>query len=166
MAQIATALLPATALEVISEIYKTSLVEPNHTPRSIESLTATAARGDLVILEQNGTLAGWGIREDLTRELKEVGLMFIKPEFRSASTFIALARELSNVPVALILATYDEALIRQAVLEFGFREATLLQVILRSRGRFLTKRLNRTSRRAVAEHTRNAKPLFAIRESN
>jgi hypothetical protein len=62
-----------------------------------------------------------------------------------------------------VLATYDQALIRQAVLEFNFREAGLFEVIIRSRGKFITKRFARGSRKAVKEHRSQGKALFAIR---
>lgn len=163
MALVATPVLEGSIQEILEEIQHTSLIETKLTPRSAESLQLVAHAGDLVILRHENQLVGWGIREELRPGLKEVGLMFIKPDFRSASSFILLARELANVPDALILATYDAALIRQAIIEFGFREASLFQVIVASRGSFVTKRLNRASRTAVAQHTKSAKPLFAIR---
>jgi len=164
MAVIATPVLEGAIENILEEIHNTVLAENSLTPRSVESLRAVAQAGDLVILKNDNQLVGWGIREELRPGLKEVGLMFIKPEFRSAASFILLARELANVPDGLILATYDAALIRQAVIEFGFREASLLPVIIASRGRFVTKRLNRSSRTAVAQHTKTGKPLFAIRD--
>jgi hypothetical protein len=164
MALIATTALGDSIEAVLAEIHKTSTTEKNLTPRSIESLKVTASQGDLILLKADEALAGWGIREQLQPGLKEVGLMFIKPEYRSALSFIVLARALSNTPDALILATYDPALIRQSVLKFGFREISLFQVVLKSGGKFITKRLNRSSRAAVSEHTRRAKPLFSFRE--
>lgn len=164
MALAATPVLEGSIERILEEIHNTALTEAKLTPRSVESLRAVALAGDLVILNSDNSLVGWGIREELRPGLKEVGLMFIKPEFRSAASFILLARELANVRDSLILATYDAALIRQAVIEFGFREASLLQVIIASRGRFVTKRLNRSSRTAVAQHTKTGKPLFAIRD--
>ena len=150
-------------LLAVTEIYETSVSHPNLTPRSLEELKAIAMRGDIVLIKANETLIGWGIREVLTKTLKEVGLMFIKPEFRSASAFSALAKGLAEDPGELILATYDPSLIRHAVLEFGFKEANLVQVVIKSRGRFLAKRLSKDSRRAVAGHLKEFKPLFAIR---
>jgi len=163
MALVATPVLEGAIENILEEIHTTVLAENSLTPRSVESLRAAAQAGDLVILNNDNQLVGWGIREELRPGLKEVGLMFIKPEFRSAASFILLARELANVSDGLILATYDAALIRQAVIEFGFREASLMQVIIASRGRFVTKRLNSSSRAAVAQHAKTAKPLFAIR---
>jgi hypothetical protein len=163
MALVATPVLEGAIENILEEIHTTALAENSLTPRSVESLRAAAQAGDLVILKNDNQLVGWGIREELRPGLKEVGLMFINPEFRSAASFILLARELANVRDSLILATYDAALIRQAVIEFGFREASLMQVIIASRGRFVTKRLNSSSRAAVAQHTKTAKPLFAIR---
>lgn len=164
MAVVATPVLEGAIENILEEIHNTVLAENSLTPRSVESLRAVAQAGDLVILKNDNQLVGWGIREELRPGLKEVGLMFIKPEFRSAASFILLARELANVSDGLILATYDAALIRQAVIEFGFREASLMQVIIASRGRFVTKRLNSSSRSAVAQHTKTGKPLFATRD--
>ena len=164
MALVATTVLEGSIQEILEEIHDTALTETKLTPRSVESLRAVALAGDLVILKSDNHLVGWGIREELRPRLKEVGLMFIKTEFRSATSFILLARELANIPDSLILATYDAALIRQAVIEFGFREASLMQVIIASRGRFVTKRLNRSSRAAVSQHTKTGRPLFAIRD--
>jgi hypothetical protein len=154
---------PTEVLLAVPEIYATSVSHPNLTPRTLDQLKAIASRGDIVLIKANEDLIGWGIREVLTKNLKEVGLMFIKPEFRTASAFAALARGLAADSGGLVLASYDPSLIRHAVLEFGFREANLIQVIIKSRGRFLAKRLSKDSRRAVAGHLKSSKPLFAIR---
>jgi len=151
---------PADLSDVLAEIARFAATEPALTPRPIEDLRAAASRGNIVVLRH-----GWAVREVLRPGLAEIGMMYIKPAFRTPAAFIRLARELTNVPEALILATYDSALLRLAVLEFGFREASLGQVIMRSRGRFLVKRLSAESRRAVREHTRTARPLCAIREA-
>ena len=148
---------------ILPEIHEMGFRDPNLTPRSLEALDEIVAKGDLVLIKSNNQVAGWGIREELTKNFKEIGMMFIKPEYRSPSSFIALARGLANDPCAMVLATYDQALIRQAVLEFNFREAGLLEVIIRSRGKFITKRLARASRKAVKEHRSQGKALFAIR---
>lgn len=156
---------PVDLGDVLAEIARFAATEPALTPRPFEDLRAAASRGNVVVLRHDGGLIGWGVREVLRPGLTEIGMMFIKPAFRTPAAFIRLARELANVPEALILATYDSALVRLAVLEFGFREASLGQVIVRSRGRFLVKRLSAESRRAVREHTRTARPLCAIREA-
>lgn len=150
-------------ISVLPEIHETGFNNPNLTPRSLEALLDIAEKGDLVLIKVDNQVAGWGIREVLTKKFKEIGMMFIKPEYRSPSAFIALARGLADDRSAMVLATYDKALIRQAVLEFHFREAGLLEVIIRSRGRFITKRLSPASRRAVAEHRSQGKAMFAIR---
>jgi hypothetical protein len=149
--------------EVLPEIYETGFRDPNLTPRSLETLGEIANKGDLVLIKVDDKVAGWGIREVLTKNFKEIGMMFIKPEYRSPGAFIALARGLADDPSSMVLATYDKALIRQAVLEFNFREVGLLEVIIRSRGRFITKRLTKASREAVTEHRSQGKALFAIR---
>ena len=150
---------------MLAEIARTAVTEPELTPRPIEDLRVAASRGNVVLLRHDGELIGWAVREVLRPGLFEIGMLYITPTFRTPAAFICLARELANVPEALILATYDPALVRLAVLEFGFREASLGEVIIRSHGRFLSKRLSAESRRAVREHTRNARPLCAIRET-
>jgi hypothetical protein len=149
--------------DVLPEIYEIGFSDPNLTPRSLATLGKLASQGDLVLIKVDNKVAGWGIREALTKNLKEIGMMFIKPEYRSPSAFITLARALAADPTAMVLATYDKALIRQAVLEFNFREVGLLTVVIRSRGRFITKRLTRSSRKAVVEHRSQGEALFAIR---
>ena len=164
MALVATALSAAADnVATIQEICDRSASESSLTPRSLETLRAVANSGDLIVLLNDGSLAGWAIRERLTPKVKEVGLMFVKPEFRSPTAFALLAREVTNDPAELLFATYEPALIRFVIAELGFRASSLWQLTLRSRGRFITKRLSRETRAAVAEHTRTAKPLFAIR---
>lgn len=165
MALMFTELVLASDLPTIQKIQAVSNTEANHTPRTIASLVETANRGDLLVVRIADEIIGWGIRENLTENLKEVGLMFIQPKYRSAAAFNLLARALSETPEALVLASYDPALIRHSVVEYGFREVSLITVILRSRGKFLTKRINSASRRAVAAHVQKAKPRFALRES-
>lgn len=156
---------PASVDDVVSEIMETASTEPGLTPRPFAELRAAATRGDIVVLRHDGDLIGWALREVLRPGLLEIGLMYVKPAHRSPTAFIRLARALADVPEALVLATYDPAMVRLAVREFGFRETTLRQVIAKSRGRFLLKRLSAPSRRAVRDHTRVARPLFAIREA-
>lgn len=148
---------------ILRDISSTAITEPGLTPRPIAVLRAAAVRNDLVVLLADGVLAGWGVRETLCPGLKEIGLLYVKPAFRSPSAFMLLARELAETPDALVLATYDPALLRLAITEFDFRPATLGRVVVQSSGKFITKRLTRASRRAVREHTREATPLFAIR---
>lgn len=164
MALSVTSTLNREAVEsLVMDIAATALSEPGLTPRPIAEISAAAARGDLVVLHDDNVVAGWGVRETLRPGLKEIGLLYVKPTFRSPSAFMLLARELAAAPDALVLATYEPALVRLAITEFEFGPATLGQVVAKSRGQFLVKRLSRDSRRAVRDHTRNAKPLFAIR---
>ena len=164
LALVATTTLDPVALpEVLTQIEQQVLAEPGLTPRSRRALRKVANSGDLILLWSEGNLAGWGVRERLAPGVKEVGLMFVKPEFRSAVAFAELARELTTDRATLVMASYDPALIRYVVAKLGFRKATLGNVALRSWGGFITKRLSKTARTAVRRHTGQAKPLFAIR---
>ena len=153
----------AAAELIIQEIGRLTSTSDDLTPRSEAALRAVAKNGDLIALYNDGTLAGWGIRERLCPGVKEVGLMFIKPEFRSATAFAALTDALGNDDSTLVIATYDPALIRNLIAKHGFKTSTLAKVAWISRGRFITKRLSRETRQAVASHTAKAKPLFAVR---
>ena len=166
MALTATTAIEAESLELILlEILTVSAKHPSLTPRNELSLRTVANCGDLITLWNDGTLAGWGVRENLAPGIKEVGLMFIKPELRTPVAFAELARELCNDDATLIFASYDSALIRFVVAKHGFKKTSLLKIALVSRGVFITKRLGKTARNAVREHTSRAKPLFAIRDA-
>ncbi|MEO0024706.1 MAG: hypothetical protein RL196_1147 [Actinomycetota bacterium] len=154
---------PSTLSALLTEIEQRVLAEPGLTPRSRRALQKVANSGDLILLWSEGNLAGWGVRERLAPSVKEVGLMFVKPEFRGAVAFAELARELTNDRATLIMASYDPALIRYVVAKCAFQRASLGDVALRSWGRFITKRLSKTARTAVRQHTSLAKPQFAIR---
>jgi hypothetical protein len=92
---------PVDLGDVLAEIARVAATEPALTPRPIEDLRAAASRGNVVVLRHDGGLIGWGVREVLRPGLAEIGMMYIKPAFRTPAAFIRLARELANVPEAL-----------------------------------------------------------------
>lgn len=134
------------------------------TPRPITVLRELAKDGRLVLIHSGGQLAGWAAVEHLTSNLSELGMVYVKPEFRSAEAFDALIQEIAKRPERMLLATYTGAIMRYAAKVWQAREIGLLKAILLSRGRFLTKRLNPNSRESIRGRLANANPRYALVE--
>jgi hypothetical protein len=130
------------------------------TPRSRTKLEQLARHNRIAYLLDGQTLAGWALIEELLPGLSELGMAFIKPEYRGASAFHALCRLLSTQDERLVLATYDDALISYAKRVWHWQEKSLWQVALMSRGRFITKRLDRSSRSSIQSRMQTKKPRF------
>jgi len=153
---------PALISHVVSQIHEVTAAEPGLTPRSIARLTELAQSEKLAVLFADGKLAGWAAVEKLTKNISELGLLYMKPEYRSPENFNALAQLIMNSDDRYLLATYDQILIRYLKTAWHAKSTNLLGATLISRGKFITKRLNRASRNAVRSHLKQGKPLYAI----
>ncbi len=151
--------------ETIDEIERMSLASKELTPRSRARLERAARQGNLVVAFSADTLAGWGIREPVSRNTSELGMTFVKPEYRDTDAFELLARELTNTKRKLVMATYRKDLQQYTIDHLGFKPSDLFEVIKVSRGGFLLKRMNPASRRSIQHRMRDSKPLFAIRDA-
>jgi len=104
--------------------------------------------------------------EPLSRNLSELGLAFVKPEFRGTGVLRELLQLTAMRRERIIYATYNRDLLDYSISSWGCTELKLWQVVLLSRGRFITKRLDSTTRSAVKSHLGKRKPLFAITDRN
>jgi hypothetical protein len=158
-----TATNQATSAEV-NEVFRvtSSLVEL--TPRRLDTLQKLAREGRLVLIHSEGELAGWAAVERLTRNLSELGMVYIKPEHRSAKAFDTLIKEIARRPERMLLATYSSVIMRYAGKVWKSHEITLAKAIWISRGRFLTKRLNPESRESIQGRMTSATPRYALIE--
>lgn len=155
--------LPAeTAANTLSEIHAISTATAELTPRSMAVLERALADGRLVIGFVDGTLAGWGLKEPLGRGVFELGMAYTKPEFRGFPVFVGVTQRLVAPGSTYVFATYDPKAVAYMRRRFGFRETTLGEVVRRSRGRFLLKRLDRASRRSIASRIATLTPKYAI----
>lgn len=136
------------------------------TPRSRKTLDQLATQNRIAFLLEGKNLAGWALIEELIPNLSELGMAYIKPEHRGPSAFHALCRLLSTQDERLVLATYDDALISYAKTVWRWKEKSLWQVVLLSRGKFITKRLDRSSRSSIQERMKTKKPRFVYSGGN
>lgn len=163
MAVVATFAIAADKIaETVAEIYNTSLVQPELTPRSKEELLALARGGNLAQVYVDGKLAGWGAFEPLIKNVHEVGLVYIKPEYRTTEVFNALMHVIGVRPEDKVAASYDPAYIRYVVRAWGGKYSSLAEVTWRSRGKFLTKRMNAASRKSIQNRMKDSKPKYVF----
>lgn len=148
---------------VVNEIFEITSAQPHQlTPRSEETLFALAASNRLITAYQDGVLIGWAVVEKLAKNVSELGMAYVKPEFRRTGVLHKMLEQASNRPELLIIASYSEELIEYGVQHWGARKVKLWQVVLASRGRFITKRLNAKTRTTVNQHLSESKPLFVF----
>lgn len=153
---------PTKQKAIVQEIFQISSKQPELTPRNIETLIELANGGGLALVFVSDELAGWAAVEPLTDNLCEVGMVYVKPEFRSAEVFTALMNLVASRKERMLLASYDPALIRYVQTVWNAKKTNLLGAVIASRGRFITKRLNSSSRKAIQRKMQTGKPLFAI----
>ena len=147
---------------IVKEIFEVSSAQAELTPRSIEQLTELAKAETLALVYQDQELIGWAAIEKLTNNLSEIGMVYLKPEYRSAEGFNALMQLVAARKDNYLLATYDQALIRYVKSAWQAKETNLFGAILRSNGKFLTKRLNSESRKSIKKRLKHSKPSYAI----
>jgi len=153
---------PTKLPTVVKEIFLVTSAQAELTPRSVEKLTALAKANTLAVVYMENMLIGWAAVEKLTKNLSEIGMVFIKPEHRSAEVFNALMQLVAKRKDTYLLATYDQSLIRYVKTVWNAKETNLLGAIVRSKGKFLTKRLNSESRRSIKTRLKETKPSYAI----
>ncbi len=148
----------------VQAIYRATSELAELTPRSHETLEELAKGNRLAVIRVDGKLAGWAAVEPLTRNLSELGMVFVKPEYRGAESFDALIREVAKRSERILLATYNPALIRYAMRAWKGREIGLGTAIVLSRGKFLTKRLGASSRKSIQARLKTSRPRYALIE--
>ncbi|MFM8927300.1 MAG: hypothetical protein ACKOFA_03765 [Rhodoluna sp.] len=153
---------PPEQLDLVKEISRVSNQQSELTPRSQKSLAQAALKGNLAQIYESEKLIGWALVEPLTKNLAEIGLVYIDPKFRSASTFNLLMKLVASRPERMLLATYDKDLIRYVRTVWRAKEITLWKAITLSRGKFLGKRMNLASLRAIGRKVKRSKPLIAV----
>jgi hypothetical protein len=158
--EIAPTKLPA----VVKEVFEVTSAQAELTPRSIEKLTELAKANALAVVYKDNSLIGWAAVERLTKNFSEIGMVFIKPEHRSAEVFNGLMQLVAKRKDTYLLATYDQALIRYVKTVWDAKEINLLGAILLSHGKFLTKRLNSESWKSISTRLNDSKPSYAIIE--
>jgi hypothetical protein len=163
MAITATFNIPKEQLvKVVTEIFEVTSKLAELTPRSLDTLTELAKTNALAVVYQGAEIIGWAAVEQLTNTLSEIGMVYIKPEFRSAESFNALMQLVSKRKDNYLLATYDQALIRYVKTVWNAKETNLFGAVIRSRGKFLTKRMNAASRASISSRMKTSKPSYAI----
>ena len=155
---------PEKLQTVVRQIYETTSALAELTPRSEERLTELANANTLAVVYKENEIIGWAAVEKLTKNMSEIGMVYLKPEHRSAEAFNALMQLVAKRKDTYLLATYDQVLIRYVKSAWKAKETNLLGAILRSRGKFLSKRLNSESRQSISTRLKHSKPSYAIVE--
>ena len=149
----------------LEEIYEISQSELGLTPRKLQTLKLLARDGHVIAAFKGDELVAWALREPLTKNCYELGMFFVKPKHRGLEVFLQICPALVTREGSYIFATYNQKLLDYAIKDWGFREATIAQVTLKSRGKFITKRLDKETRASVSRKMKQAKPLLAIRDA-
>ena len=156
-------LTPELERSIINEIIQTSESHANEvTPRSRLALESAVRNNNLYLAFSGSNLIGWAIAEPLTKRVTELGMAYVKPEFRKERVLHGLLGKVAERPEQILIATYNDGLLEYAKATWNCQEITLLQVALKTRGKFITKRLNSETRKHVNAHLRAGKPRFAI----
>ena len=125
-------------------------------------LENAARNNNLYLAFSDRELIGWAIAEPLTKKVSELGMAYVKPEFRKERVLHGLLGNVAQRPERILIATYNQELLHYAITTWNCTELSLLKVTILTRGRFITKRLNNETRKHVNAHLRAGKPLFAI----
>lgn len=161
--KVTSELTPELEEKVVSEVFTiTSELTKDLTPRSLETLFHLSNEKRLITAFQDDQLIGWAVVEKLTKSVSELGMAYVKPEFRRKGVLHRMLDEASKRPEILVLASFSPELIEYGVRRWDARRSSLWEVALISRGRFITKRLKSRTMRTVNKHLSERRPLFAI----
>jgi hypothetical protein len=154
----------STELDSALAIIETESFSGNQvTPRSRETLIHASGKGNLLLAYSDDTLAGWGLIEPLTRKVSELGMTYIRAEFRNQPVFAAIAATMDARSETLLMATYHPHLASFAIKHRGFSRSSLAEFIWVSRGKFLFKRLGAAARKSVNQRLAVSEPSYVIR---
>ena len=149
--------------EILDEIIQIAEAQSHEvTPRSRETLESLLDLDNLYVALDGETLLGWVVVEPLTKRVSELGMAYVKPEFRGQAVLEQILSVIASRPERIVLATYNQGLLDYAISAWNCREVSLLRVVLVSRGRFISKRLNKSTRSHVSQHLSMGKPKFAL----
>jgi hypothetical protein len=151
--------------EALALIEAESFAGNEITPRPVVKLRAASGQGNLILVYSDGTLAGWGLIEPLTRTVSELGMTFVRPQFRNQPVFAAIVAAMDARPETLLMATYHPHLAAFTVKHRGFQYSSLGEFIRVSRGKFLFKRMNSAARSSIKTRRQTSQPIYVIRRS-
>lgn len=151
-------LIGETLLEIIQVTEETGHL----TARSEDTLRKLLDNSRLAMVFDADVLVGWALREPLTKKLSEVGMAYVKPEYRGTPAFKMMTEEFAKNPESFVFATYNRFLIDYTVREFGFVEVDLKEVLRISHWRFLLKRIKPKTMFHIRKKLQEQTPIYAI----
>ncbi len=142
-------------------VAKKLAVLPELTPRTETQLLALIESGNLAVAWDNGTIIGWLIATPYTTDVQEIGTAYVEPKYRSRGIINQLVEVLLPRKKYTVAVTYQPRLVTFLTDKYGFRDSSLAECVVMSRGKFVLWRLlDKNSRRAVTRHLATEQPHY------
>jgi N-acetylglutamate synthase-like GNAT family acetyltransferase len=161
--KIARHIAPARVCLLAEQMARVGREVEELTPRSLATIKNSLRNNCVIIAEDKRKIVGWMLIEPLSKDVAELGFVYVEPSYRKQGVFTGMIKEAVKRDGSYVLATYKPFIAKTAEAH-GFRRTTLTKITLISRGGFITKRLiNKTARKSVAHKMAQAKPLYLMR---
>jgi len=154
-----------TSISDAKYIHDKSQSVPELTPRSLQQLQTLSEKRLIAVARDGKKIIGWVISEPLANRVFELGLGFVEKPYRGRNILYKMLELLvEDKGSSYVFATFEPRIMQSMREEFGFTSSSLKEVILISKGRFVTKRLSSLSAtRRVTSHLKEKKAIYGIR---
>ncbi|KKQ77376.1 MAG: hypothetical protein UT00_C0013G0007 [Parcubacteria group bacterium GW2011_GWA1_38_7] len=147
---------------LIQTIYKTCKSESNLSLRPKNELRKTYDEGRILIAVDRSSLVGWLMLLPYTNKVQELAAGFVVDTYRSKGVFTQLIKNAVTHSQVSMLVTFNKPLYNHLINKVGFKDCSLLETIILSRGKFLLNRLNLERLKAINNHYQMNKPKYLI----
>jgi|GEM_PF-2288836 len=146
-------------------IYEKSQCVPELTPRSVKKLRLLSEKKLIAVARDGKMIVGWVISEPLSDGVFELGLGFVEKPYRGRNILYKMLELLvENENSSFVFATFESRIMQSMREQLRFKDSTLREILIISRGKFATKRLSSlAASRRVATHLKKKKALYGIR---
>lgn len=148
-------------------IYENSKNVPELTPRSLNQLNKLSKIDLICVVKDDEKIVGWVISEPLSNSTFELGLAFVEKPYRGQNLLYKMLAILTKDKESnYVFATFEPKILNSMCELLGFYETTLSDVVMVSRGKFVSKRISSIkASRKVAAHLKEKKALYGIRRA-
>lgn len=156
-----------THANLAADMCETMQTVPSITPRSKQAIISLLKAGNIALAFDGDTLVGWLVAMPYSSRVQELGMAYIKPEYRGRGILNRMIKPLIDRHTISLAVTYELRLANLLIDRWGFAPSSLAHFAYCSRGLFILSRLRSVRAiRAVTSHITTRKPIYLVRSDD
>lgn len=148
--------------DLIDKIYKTCATEPNLSYRPKKELLEAYNGDRLLIATDRAIITGWLLIVPYNKNFQELATGYVVESYRSKGVFNKLLQEAFDYAPTSLIVTFNQPFADYLLRKIGFKNSSLWEAIILSRGKFLLNRLNIGRLKAIRKHYKTGKPVYTV----